>query len=109
MNKDFIRISSCLENKEYAYFFIMQGDQNFRFWHLLYSKQTKAYRFFCMNREDIHYKGLGRAKWLSEDNRLFFTSESNSLIQIGLNNTLFAHACSIGRDYCITTLKIKQF
>jgi len=75
MEKEFLTIQKYLENDDYIYAGIENGDIT-KFYHYLYNKKTSKAVLYEMNQDNPERLGLGTAKILTENNELL-SSGSN--------------------------------
>jgi len=95
MEKEFLTIQKYLENDDYIYAGIENGDVT-KFYHYLFNKKTSKAVFYEMNKDNTFRMGLGTAKILTDKNELIFIGDPvilNELINSG--NNLFSSAKEI--------------
>lgn len=74
MEKEFLTIQKYLENDDYIYAGMENGEVT-KFYHYLYNKETSKAVFYEMNQDNPERLCLGTAKILTEKNELIFIAD----------------------------------
>jgi len=114
MEKEFLTIQKYLENDDYIYAGMENGDVT-KFYHYLYNKETSKAVFYEMNQDNPKRLGLGTAKILTEKNELIFIADPVFLSELlSSNSNLFSPSKEIPAideksNNVIVKLKIRNF
>lgn len=88
--EDHLSVDKCLENSEYVYFFIIQTGKHYKYYHLLYHKDSGKILCKGLERTSWEYELLRGAKALTETNELIFlVNPENYNEALNRKNTLF--------------------
>lgn len=77
-NEDHLSIGQCLENQKYLYLCIAQTAVNFKYYHLLYNKETRKMLCREVERNSWEWSFFHDAKALTENNELIFIADPES-------------------------------